>query len=231
MAMSSANAEYVLIQGGKFRDKEWCNYVPTLCSWTPNRYDLMKGREIECVISSHDGPCLTSESWIQWSSEKERTRSVKPFNMGYAQPCPMVDQRPGCYVTTSDKVLIGRVIQPCMPQCCAKVQLEAYMGNTCTPENLLFTIKSCAINCMMTCGKCYHVCCAPCRELEFAVTDSNGMNKGFLSKGYNGTIKECCSNDDLYHLSFPDEEPQKKLMFLAAIQLLDQLFFETPARI
>ena len=64
------------------------------------------------------------------------------------------------------------------------------------------------------------------QTMEFQVKGRDGEFLNYLCKEYNGCVNECCTMADRYNLELPTMDDDANAMFLAAIQMIDMLYFE-----
>ena len=126
-----------------------------------------------------------------------------------------------------DKV-VGSVEMPCCSQYCCKYELNCYKGLERFESTHIFTLKRCVCNCHTLCGKLCGCCDGPANRLEFDVLDKDKNGQvGKLHKVHNGCANECFSMADKYEFEWPSNDPDEQAIFLAAVQFMDMLYFES----
>ena len=132
---------------------------------------------------------------------------------------------PTATVHSADGGTIGLIEMDCCPAYCCKHSLTIYKGSEKQEGSLWRKIEKCMLNCHCCCSV---QCCGSIgKELTFSVTDSMQNSQEQLKKVHSGCYRECCTGADMYEVTLPADESEAAL-FLAAIQMLDMIYFENP---
>lgn len=213
-----------------------CICPPPVSCLTSNNVYVMKdksGNE-QAKISENSSflcrcicmPCVrTSYGQIQVGGKTYH--ADKGFRCGYLFAW-MCCHRPEVIVKNSSGGIVGRVELPCYPQYVCKIQVDCYKGEGTSEQDKLWTIKKCACNCHSLFGKMCG-CCGPAKTLDFEVSGGAAANSkvGRLQKEHFSCVNECFTMADKYNVDIDQLDDDSKAVFLAAVQFIDMLFFES----
>jgi hypothetical protein len=129
-------------------------------------------------------------------------------------------------VYKNDQV-VGSAHQVCCPAYLCKFEVAIFMGPDANEVTKHMTIKKCAINCHTCCSVPLCGLCGKEMLFEILGKDGNVRNDVALKKVHNGCCIECFSCGDKYTFILPSD-PDEAAVFIAAIQLIDMLYFENP---